>query len=103
MHAMGNMKLYNYIRSTSSYRVRIACNLKGLPYDYVPVRLNRNGGERFASDFSSLNPQQPVPVLLDGASRVSQSLAIIEYLEKRYPDAALLPAASIDRVQVRQL
>jgi maleylpyruvate isomerase len=97
------MKLYNYFRSTSSYRVRIACNLKGLPYDYVPVHLNRNGGEQFSADFSSLNPQQLVPVLLDGTSLISQSLTIIEYLEECYPDVALLPAKSIDRVRVRQL
>ena len=97
------MKLYNYFRSTSSYRVRIACNLKGLSYEYIPVHLNRNGGEQFAADFSSLNPQQLVPLLIDGTSQISQSLAIIEYLEESYPDAALLPAASIDRVRVRQL
>ncbi|MFP3556987.1 maleylacetoacetate isomerase [Paraburkholderia sp. SIMBA_049] len=97
------MKLYNYFRSTSSYRVRIACNLKGLPYEYVPVHLNRNGGEQFAADFSSLNPQQLVPLLIDGTSLISQSLAIIEYLEECYPDVALLPSPSIDKVRVRQL
>ena len=97
------MKLYNYFRSTSSYRVRIACNLKGLSYEYIPVHLNRNGGEQFAADFSSLNPQQLVPLLIDGTSLISQSLAIIEYLDECYPDAALLPAASIDRVRVRHL
>ncbi|MGA9911051.1 maleylacetoacetate isomerase [Paraburkholderia sp.] len=97
------MKLYNYFRSTSSYRVRIACNLKGLSYEYIPVHLNRNGGEQFAADFSSLNPQQLVPLLIDGTLLISQSLAIIEYLDECYPDVALLPTASIDRVRVRQL
>ena len=97
------MKLYNYFRSTSSYRVRIACNLKGLSYEYIPVHLNRNGGEQFAADFSSLNPQQLVPLLIDGTLLISQSLAIIEYLDECYPDVALLPRASIDRVRVRQL
>ncbi len=97
------MKLYNYFRSTSSYRVRIACNLKGLSYEYIQVHLNRNGGEQFAADFSSLNPQQLVPLLIDGTLLISQSLAIIEYLDECYPDVALLPTASIDRVRVRQL
>ncbi|WP_321794853.1 maleylacetoacetate isomerase [Caballeronia sp. J97] len=96
------MRLINYFRSSSSYRVRIACNLKRLPYDYVPVHLNRNGGEQFSASFSSLNPQQLVPVLQDGALCVSQSFAILEYLEERYPDPPLLPAEEIGRAQVRQ-
>jgi maleylpyruvate isomerase len=97
------MKLYNYFRSSSSYRVRIACNLKGLQYEYLPIHLNRNGGEQFSEEFLSLNPQALVPVLDDGVSRVSQSLAILEYLEETHPQTPLLPYASKDRAAVREL
>jgi maleylpyruvate isomerase len=97
------MKLYNYFRSSSSYRVRIACNLKGLEYEYLPIHLNRNGGEQFSEEFLSLNPQALVPVLDDGVSRVSQSLAILEYLEETHPQTPLLPYASKDRAAVREL
>lgn len=97
------MKLSNYFRSPSSYRVRIACNLKGLPYEYVPIHLNRNGGEQFSDEYSQLNPQQLVPVLQDHDISLAQSMAILEYLEERYPDTPLLPSADTDRAQVRQI
>ncbi len=96
--------LYNYFRSSSSYRVRIAMNLKGLDYRYVAVHLNRNGGEQFTDSFKELNPQAMVPVLSDNDVQVSQSLAIMEYLEERYPGtASLLPGSIGDRAYVRQL
>lgn len=94
--------LHNYFRSSSSYRVRIALNLKGLPYDYVAVHLNREGGEQFRPEFKSLNPQGLVPVLCEGDIELSQSLAILEYLEEKYPDPALLPKSIEDRARVRQ-
>ena len=97
------MKLYNYFRSSSAYRVRIALNLKGLDYEYVAVHLNRNGGEQFASGFRALNPQALVPVLIDGEAALTQSLAIIEYLDEVYPDPALLPATPAERARVRSL
>lgn len=97
------MKLFNYFRSSSSYRVRIACNLKGLSYEYLPVHLNRNGGEQFGRTFSAVNPQQLVPVLEDGEVRIAQSMAILEYLEERYPEIPLLPRNDIARAQVRQI
>ena len=97
------MRLLNYFRSSASYRVRIACNLKGLPYEYVPIHLNRNGGEQFGPEFSELNPQQLVPLLQDGGALVAQSMAILEYLEERYPDAPLLPSDILARAQVRQI
>lgn len=96
------MRLFNYFRSSSSYRVRIACNLKRLQYEYIPIHLNRNGGEQFSSEFTDLNPQQLIPVLQDGAFHVAQSLAILEYLEERYPEPALLPRKETDRARVRQ-
>ena len=97
------MKLFNYFRSSSSYRVRIACHLKGLPYEYLPVHLNRDGGEQFGPTFSMLNPQQLVPVLEDGGSHIAQSMAILEYLEERYPEVPLLPRSEIARARVRQI
>ncbi|MFZ6758837.1 maleylacetoacetate isomerase [Undibacterium sp. Ji50W] len=95
--------LYNYFRSSSSYRVRIALNLKSLPFAYLAVHLNRHGGEQFSHDFQALNPQQLVPLLLENGHRISQSLAIIEYLEETYPEHPLLPPAPEDRAYVRQI
>jgi maleylpyruvate isomerase len=95
--------LHNYFRSSSSYRVRIALNLKGLPYEYVPVHLNRDGGQQFRPEFKALNPQGLVPVLSEDGVNLGQSLAILEYLEEKFPDPALLPEAIEDRAWVRQL
>ena len=95
--------LHNYFRSSSSYRVRIALNLKGLPYQYAAVHLNRGGGEQFQPGFKALNPQALVPVLSEDGIDISQSLAILEYLEEKYPDPALLPETIADRAHVRQL
>jgi maleylpyruvate isomerase len=95
--------LHNYFRSSSAYRVRIALNLKALPFDYVAVHLNRNGGEQFSPAYAALNPQRLVPLLSDEDIHISQSLAIMEYLDERYPQAPLLPASCADRAYVRQL
>lgn len=101
--ARPQLVLHNYFRSSSAYRVRIALGLKGLPYDYVSVHLNRDGGEQFKPAFSARNPQQLVPVLSDGEADVSQSLAIIEYLDEAYPARPLLPSAPLARARVRSL
>ena len=98
-----HLVLHNYFRSSSAYRVRIALGLKGLPFQYVSVHLNRAGGEQFQPAFSARNPQQLVPVLGDGTVDVSQSLAIIEYLDEVYPAMPLLPATAQGRARVRQL
>jgi maleylpyruvate isomerase len=95
--------LHNYFRSSSAYRVRIALHLKQLPFEYVSVHLNRDGGEQFLPAFHGRNPHQLVPVLSDGTVDVSQSLAIIEYLDEMYPAVPLLPAAAQARARVRQL
>jgi maleylpyruvate isomerase len=95
--------LHNYFRSSSSYRVRIALNLKGLPYEYVPVHLNRDGGQQFRPEFKALNPQGLVPVLSEDGINIGQSLAILEYLEEKYPAVPLLPVSIEDRAYVRQL
>jgi maleylacetoacetate isomerase len=95
------MKLYTYYRSTAAFRVRIALNLKGVPYDAVSLHL-RQGAHR-TPEFLSLNPQGLLPALEDDGVVISQSLAIIEYLEERYPNPPLLPAASVDRAHVRSM
>lgn len=97
------LKLYGYFRSSASYRVRIAMNLKELTYEQQSIHLSRDGGEQHAESFRALNPQRLVPVLDDGAVKLSQSLAILEYLEELYPDTPLMPADSYGRARVRQL
>lgn len=86
------IRLYSYWRSSASYRVRIALNLKGLDYELVPVHLLRNGGEQHRPDYLRLNPQGYVPTLVHGELRLSQSLAICQYLEAIAPHPALIPA-----------
>ena len=83
------MDLYSYWRSTASYRVRIALELKGLEYNIVPVHLVKDGGEQHAEGFRNLNPNGLVPLLIDGDANISQSYAIINYLEKTYPETKL--------------
>jgi maleylpyruvate isomerase len=97
------LDLYNYFRSSSSYRVRIALNLKGLAYRYLPVHLTRDGGAQFTAAFRALSPDAVVPVLVDGETMVIQSLAIIEWLDETQPGVALLPADPTERAWVRAL
>ena len=97
------MKLHTYFRSSAAFRVRIALNLKGLPYEAVPVHLLRDGGEQHRATYRALNPMGVVPVLQDGPLVLTQSLAIIEYLEEVHPQPALLPATSAERARVRAL
>ncbi|BFM16351.1 maleylacetoacetate isomerase [Maricurvus nonylphenolicus] len=95
------MKLYNYYRSSASYRVRIALALKGVEYDYLPVHLLNSGGEQFQIDYRSLNPQSLVPTLVVGEHAIYQSLAIIEYLEETIASPPLLPDDAVARANVR--
>lgn len=97
------MKLHSYFRSSASYRVRIALNLKGLSYDLIPVHLLKNGGEQFSENFRALNPDALVPVLEHEGVALTQSLAIIEYLEETYPTPALLAKSALDRAWQRSL
>ncbi len=97
------MRLFSYFRSSASFRVRIALKLKGLAYDYVPVHLVRGGGEQFAPDYLALNPAGLVPALDDEGAILTQSLAIIEYLDEKYPQPALLPGTAAERARVRAL
>jgi maleylacetoacetate isomerase len=97
------MILYSYWRSSASYRVRMALNLKGLDHEIRPVHLVRDGGEQFADDYTALNPQQLVPTLVDGETVITQSMAMLEYLEERLPEPALLPGDSAGRARVRAI
>ncbi len=98
------MKLYTYFRSSASYRVRIALNLKGLPCEMVPVHLLRDGGEQLKPEYRKLNADALVPSLaLDDGHVITQSLAIIEYLEEVHPEPALLPKDALDRAWLRGL
>jgi maleylacetoacetate isomerase len=98
-----DLVLHNYFRSSASYRVRIALHLKQLAYEYRAVHLTRGGGEQFASAFRALNAQTLVPVLEHGDERLTQSLAILEYLEELWPEPALLPPTPLERARVRAL
>ena len=95
------LTLYTYWRSSAAYRVRIALNLKGLPYASVPKHLLRDGGEQKRADYLALNPQGLVPALADDGFVVPQSLAICEYLEEIHPEPRLLPGSARDRATVR--
>jgi len=97
------MKLFGFFRSSAAYRVRIALNLKGLTYETVPVHLTRGGGEQFSPAYRMMNPQSLVPVLEDSGLALTQSLAIIEYLEETRPSPPLLPATPVARARVRAL
>jgi len=98
------LKLYDYWRSSASYRVRIALNLKGLLYEQVPIHLVRDGGEQHSAEYRAVNPQAFVPVLVDGRRMIRQSLAIIEYLDETHDgEMKLLPATARDRARVRAL
>lgn len=101
------MQLFGYFRSSASYRVRIALNLKGLTYEQTSIHLINNGGEQFSEQFRAINPESLVPALVDtesgSALAMSQSLAILEYLEEKYPEHALLPTGLSDRAYVRAL
>jgi len=98
-------QLHSYFRSSAAYRVRIALNLKGIDYGQVPVHLVKNGGEQLMDTYRAVNPDGLVPALSVFASEsehvLTQSLAIIEYIDERFPDRPLLPASAEDRAFVR--
>ncbi len=95
------MELFSYFRSSASYRVRIALALKGLAYDYRPVHLVKN--EQTGDAYAVLSPNRLVPMLADGDARITQSLAIIEYLDETHPEPPLLPADAAGRARVRAI
>lgn len=95
------MKLYTYFRSSSSFRVRIALNFKGI--EWTPEYVHLVKGEQKSDDHLARNPQGLVPVLDDNGDIITQSHAIIEYLEETCPEPALLPPAPLDRAHVRSM
>jgi maleylacetoacetate isomerase len=95
------MELYNYFRSSASYRVRIALALKGLSYDYKAVHIAKN--EQFAESYAAVSAARLVPLLRDGEQVITQSMAIIEYLDETHPLPPLLPADAPGRARVRAL
>jgi len=95
--------LYDYFRSTASYRVRIALNLKGLEYKMQEVHLLREGGEQFSDDYRTINPQCLVPSYTEDDTTITQSLAILEYIEEQHPEPALLPKTPQARARVRSI
>ena len=95
------MKLHNYFRSSASFRVRIALALKGLSYEYIPVHLAR--GDHKLPDYTGISSDGLVPLLEVEGERLSQSMAIIEYLDETYPQPPLMPADALGRAKVRAL
>ncbi|NTU36362.1 maleylacetoacetate isomerase [Vibrio diabolicus] len=98
-----SMVLYGYWRSSAAYRVRICLNLKELSYDSKSVHLVRNGGEQHSDEYHELNASELVPVLVDGEVQLTQSLAIIQYLEEHYPDVTVIPEQTPLRYQALAL
>ena len=97
------MKLYTYFRSSAAYRVRIALNLKGLTYDAVPVHLLKDGGQQRQEEYRKINPSGLVPAFQDERITLTQSMAIIEYLDERFPAVPLMPHDAPGRARVREL
>src|ERR1700686_5651755 len=95
------MKLYHYFRSSASYRARLALNFKGIDWETVPVDLRAPASAQRTPEFLTFNPHGFVPVLVDGDNTITQSLAIVEYLEEAYPQPPLLPHSPAERAQER--
>ena len=95
------MKLHNYFRSSASFRVRIALELKGLAYEYIPVHIAR--GDHKKPPYAALSADMLVPMLEIDGEKLSQSMAIIEYLDEKHPAPALLPPDAAGRAKVRAL
>ncbi|CAN5592952.1 maleylacetoacetate isomerase [soil metagenome] len=102
MTQTSGLVLYNYFRSSCSYRVRIALNFKSLPFEYRAVHLVKNGGEQYLPDYLNLNPSREVPTLLHGKVVIAQSLAILDYLENIAPTPRLYPRDPATRALVIQ-
>ena len=100
---MAEIKLYSYFRSSSAYRVRIALELKGLGYEYCAVHLVKDGGEQHLPDYRQINPARQLPTLDHDGQLISQSMAILGYLDDLWPTPALFPSQPFEKAQVTQL
>ena len=97
------MKLYDYFRSSAAYRVRIGLKLKGLDYESVPVHLIKDGGVQLTPEYRAVNPSALVPALQDHGATITQSLAILEYLDEEHPMVPLMPRDALGRARIRSL
>jgi len=97
------MELYTYFRSSAAYRARIALNLKGLKPEQHFIHLVKDGGQQHRPEFRKVNPQGFVPALVDGGEVITQSIAIIEYLDETHPNPPLLPKDALGRARVRAM
>lgn len=97
------MKLYGYWRSSAAYRVRIALHLKALDFESVPVHLVKNGGEQHSDSYVEMNPTHLVPTFVDGNFTLHQSMAVIDYLDEKYPQVPLYPSNLVEKSQVKAL
>jgi maleylacetoacetate isomerase/maleylpyruvate isomerase len=100
---MSDLVLYNYFRSSTSYRARIALHHKGLDFEYKPVHLLNNGGEQNSDEYKRLNPAGEVPTLIHKGKAIAQSMAIIQYLDEVFPEKALFPKNSVEKARVLQI
>lgn len=100
---MSKLILYNYFRSSTSYRVRMALHFKGLDFEYRPVHLLNNGGEQNQPEYRKINPIGGVPALVDGDFVLAQSLPIIEYIDEKFPQPPLFPKDLQNKSLVRQV
>lgn len=100
---MKGVRLYNFHGSSASFRARIALRLKGIEFEYVPVKLRWKEGEQEGVEYRRMNPQGKVPLLVDGEVSIAQTVAIVEYLEEVKPEPPLLPKDAAGRARVRSL
>jgi maleylacetoacetate isomerase len=100
---MSDLVLYNYFRSSTSYRVRLAMNYKNLNYEYRPINLIKEGGQQHSESYRELNPMSGVPTLIHGEFHVAQSVAILEYLDEAFPEKPIFPQDSKVRARVREV
>jgi maleylacetoacetate isomerase len=97
------MKLYNYFRSSASYRVRIGLSYKGISYEYKPIHLVKDGGQQTHPEYLQVNPMGHVPTLDDGGFVIAESMAILQYLDATHPERPLFPTEPRDRARVIQI
>jgi len=97
------MKLYGYWRSSAAYRVRIALHLKALKFESIPVHLVKDGGEQHKDSYTNLNPTHLVPTFVDDDVVLHQSIAIIEYLDEKFPETTIYPKDIVVKAKVKAL